>query len=754
MLDFLKNYKEKVLKKYFLTYLLIFLIPFIILTISLYQFSAGSYKKQIEEANLNNLAQLTTYLDNEFKGYQNTANSIRVNQKLSSFYLNHPYYSLDAKLELNKYSVNNMFVKELFIYYPQKEQFYSQHGNYDLNTLLRYKYDMIDFNEKQFYDNLTTHSLQITSDSFKENNQEALLEIFIPISNKDALHSATVVFFIDAGKMKQFLKEMNHDFSGEIFLFSNNGNLVASTSNDFSQKDIAKLFNAQGNENTINRETYVLARSTLANDSLRLMTIVNKSELYTPFLKVQVIFFLTMLVLFVIGILLSLFMSYNQYKPIQHLNTLFDEIAKKEEEQPTASQQDVLAALNQQTSHLIETNYAYNQQLQEQHVQLKSQLLTQLLEGKLDNQTIQTFIERGSLSQMAGHFCVGLIGVRANDTLFNVKFKSILMATFPLENEDVYIEAVELPFKKEYIAIIIQFSQKMKNTQRIEKLTLNITHQIDELVKHRNTYYFGSIYDDWAKINQSYIEAISCRDYYAYRLENRNIYAYQQLPNKEEQDVLYQLDTGMIVQLENALADGNEEISRQAIETLLTASNTQTLPPYLLKSLCFEILNTMIKTANKMNVTLEPEWIKNVVNASTLFTIMTELQQLAHFICEKVKANATVEESQMKHDIFAYIHEHFRSHDFSLEELALEFDFSVSYLSKLIKEETGETFSKHVQQLRLDYIQQQLIETDDTIKVIIHDAGYYDVSNFTRKFRQLVGVTPGQYRLLNQKKEN
>ena len=54
--------------------------------------------------------------------------------------------------------------------------------------------------------------------------------------------------------MKQFLKEMNHDFSGEIFLFSNNGNLVASTSNDFSQKDIAKLFNAQGDENTIKKK--------------------------------------------------------------------------------------------------------------------------------------------------------------------------------------------------------------------------------------------------------------------------------------------------------------------------------------------------------------------------------------------------------------------------------------------------------------------------------------------------------------------
>ena len=754
MLDFLKNYKEKVLKKYFLTYLLIFLIPFIILTISLYQFSAGSYKKQLEEANLNNLAQLTTYLDNEFNTYQDTANSIRVNQKLSSFYLNHPYYSMDAKLELNKYSVNSMFVKELFIYYPQKEQFYSQHGNYDLDTLLDYKYDMIDFDAEHFKENLKTHSLQITSDRFKRNDQEALLEIFIPISNKDALHSATVVFFINANKMKQFLKDMNQDFSGDIFLFSSNGNLIASTTSDVTKKELTQLFKSKGSESTINKQTFVVSRSQLANDSLSLMTIVNKRELYNPFLRVQIIFFLTMLVLFIVGIILSLFMSYNQYKPIQHLNTLFDTIAKKEENQPSEKTLDVLETLNHQTSHLIEKNVAYNQQLQEQQVQLKSQVLTQLLEGKLDNQAINRFISDGLLSEMTGHFCVGLIGIRANDTSFNVKLKSILMATFPLENEDVYIEAVELPFKKDYVAIIIQFSQHMKNNQTIEKIATNITHQIDELVKHRNTYYFGSIYEDWSKINQSYIEAISCRDYYAYRLENRNIYAYQQLPTKEEHDVLYQLDTGLMVQLENALADGNQEISYQAIETLLTASNTQALPPYLLKSFCFEILNTMIKTANKRSITLEPEWVKNVVNASTLFTIMTELQQLANHICLQAKENASIEESQMKHDIFTYIKENFRSHDFSLEELALKFDFSVSYLSKLIKEETGETFSKHVQQLRLDYIQQQLIETDDTIKTIIHDAGYYDVSNFTRKFRQLVGVTPGQYRLLNQKKEN
>ncbi|HCE11432.1 MAG TPA: hypothetical protein DEQ24_01410, partial [Enterococcus sp.] len=36
------------------------------------------------------------------------------------------------------------------------------------------------------------------------------------------------------------------------------------------------------------------------------------------------------------------------------------------------------------------------------------------------------------------------------------------------------------------------------------------------------------------------------------------------------------------------------------------------------------------------------------------------------------------------------------------------------------------------------------------IKEIIQENGYYDVSNYTRKFRTIVGMTPGQYRTFYQ----
>lgn len=753
MIEFIKIYKEKVLKKYFLTYLLIFLIPFFILSVSLYQFSAGSYNRKIEESNHNNLIQLSNYLDDELKSYQNIANSIRVNQKLSSFYLNHPYYNLDAKLELNKYHLNSKFINELFIYYPQSQQFHSQKGNYDLNTIMNFKFDMIDFDKEAFVENLKTSVNSTSFDRYKGSDKRTLLEIFIPISNIETMHSATILFMVDANKIIDYLSEINQDFAGEILLYTQDGDYVVGSSASFDEQQLQKIFENHGKDKKINSKKYVISKDDLDYANLSLITVVDQKELYTPFFKVQIIFFITMLVLFVIGLLLSLFLSYNQYKPIQHLNTLFDKIAKKEEGESEESAENVLETLNHQASHLIKTNYAYNKTIQQQQLQLKSYLLRQLLEGKLDNAKIKEYLDQGILSDMSGYFSVGLIEISDTDTNLNVKVKSILIDSFPIENQNVYIEAVELPFKKEYIAIILQFNQHAIARNEIHTETIKIIEQIDAFVKYPNTYYFGTVYDQWCQISKSYIEAISCRDYFAYRYEKRNVYMYTDLPSDSQDNDIYKLDASLVVQLESALTDGNEEISAQLIETLLTQDETQSLPPYLLKTFYFKILNILLEIASDEAITIEHKYVEQVAEASNLISIIQALQNLSSDICQKVKALENIEEIKMQKNILNYIKMNFRSHDFSLEDLALEFDFSVSYLSKLIKDETGQTFSKHVQELRLQYIKKQLVETDDMIKNIIYDAGYYDVSNFTRKFRNIVGVTPGQYRSMNQKKE-
>ncbi|GAA1079380.1 hypothetical protein GCM10009576_099760 [Streptomyces rhizosphaericus] len=100
----------------------------------------------------------------------------------------------------------------------------------------------------------------------------------------------------------------------------------------------------------------------------------------------------------------------------------------------------------------------------------------------------------------------------------------------------------------------------------------------------------------------------------------------------------------------------------------------------------------------------------------------------------------------LANSILQYIAENFHSHDISLEETAKAFQLSSSYISRFIKEQTGNTFTKYVWNLRNEEFKKQLVETDKPIKEIVLDIGYVDVANFTRKFKRAEGVTPGQYR--------
>ena len=50
----------------------------------------------------------------------------------------------------------------------------------------------------------------------------------------------------------------------------------------------------------------------------------------------------------------------------------------------------------------------------------------------------------------------------------------------------------------------------------------------------------------------------------------------------------------------------------------------------------------------------------------------------------------------------------------------------------------------------MTFVKKQLRDSDEPIKDIVIRAGYIDVANFTRKFRNMEGLTPGAYRDMNR----
>jgi AraC-like DNA-binding protein len=100
----------------------------------------------------------------------------------------------------------------------------------------------------------------------------------------------------------------------------------------------------------------------------------------------------------------------------------------------------------------------------------------------------------------------------------------------------------------------------------------------------------------------------------------------------------------------------------------------------------------------------------------------------------------------MGEQILAYIRQHYLHHQFSLEEVAEQFKLSMSNLSRLIKDVTGETFTDYVFDLRKEKVKEELLHTNLPIKDVIISVGYTDVTSFNRKFKKIEGITPGQFR--------
>jgi len=99
-------------------------------------------------------------------------------------------------------------------------------------------------------------------------------------------------------------------------------------------------------------------------------------------------------------------------------------------------------------------------------------------------------------------------------------------------------------------------------------------------------------------------------------------------------------------------------------------------------------------------------------------------------------------------EIMNYITENI--HEVTLKETAEKFHYHPNYLSNLIKEHTGSTFSSLVQEARMDEVCMYLKKTNMSIEDICMTCGFSDRSSFNRQFRKFFQMSPSEYRTLNK----
>lgn len=95
--------------------------------------------------------------------------------------------------------------------------------------------------------------------------------------------------------------------------------------------------------------------------------------------------------------------------------------------------------------------------------------------------------------------------------------------------------------------------------------------------------------------------------------------------------------------------------------------------------------------------------------------------------------------------IYEYIIENF-TRDIVLDEIAAQAHISPSAFCRYFKARTKRTLKEFVNDLRINYACQLLEENRHSITQICFEAGFNNISNFNRRFKEIKEITPQQYR--------
>ncbi len=85
----------------------------------------------------------------------------------------------------------------------------------------------------------------------------------------------------------------------------------------------------------------------------------------------------------------------------------------------------------------------------------------------------------------------------------------------------------------------------------------------------------------------------------------------------------------------------------------------------------------------------------------------------------------------------------------NVKYLASQLNFSSSYLSDLLKKETGKTAQEHIHLFVIEKAKNQLLSSKNSISQIAYSLGFQYPQHFSNLFKSRTGLSPSEYRNLN-----
>lgn len=252
----------------------------------------------------------------------------------------------------------------------------------------------------------------------------------------------------------------------------------------------------------------------------------------------------------------------------------------------------------------------------------------------------------------------------------------------------------------------------------------------------------GNLYIRASDISLSYNEATMMMDHMINQTPNNNVNFYGDL----EETTYYFYPSAIETKLKSLVSIGDLEGTTQLLDYIFSENlDKRNLSFRTIRSLFMDMQTGIIRLLQEFKINLHIHDLfkinSNSINIENECNrIRDAYRQIIYVYQNKPTDNRQFEE------MLLYINENLSNNMLCVSMIAQEFHMSESCFSQNFKKHVNQPFSKYLETQRINRAWELIKQTNQTIEEISEKVGYSSALSFRRAFKKVVGMPPSVYR--------
>lgn len=293
-------------------------------------------------------------------------------------------------------------------------------------------------------------------------------------------------------------------------------------------------------------------------------------------------------------------------------------------------------------------------------------------------------------------------------------------------------------------SIILNYNREDIFTEMCEQMLKMLSQMLQ-----CNVYIgMGNSYNSFEKIRESYQEASDALQLY-YMKKQSEVICFKNLSGVHPSDggvdneaihkFAFFMKSGMISQA--------KELVDQMFVSIKENGGEKTQIIICSMRILLEIETVLVELdLSSQKVTEGDNLIKNLFCFESMGETRDYLNMVMDAASRKILAVLKAREKNLITKVCDYIQAHFMEEELSLSQIAQEMYTNVSYLSRLFKEKTGQTFRNYMFELRMKKAAELLKDTDNKGYEVAELVGIKDPHYFSVCFKKYTGMSVSEYK--------